>query len=735
MTAGRFFVIGVGPGDPELLTLKAARLIAEADVVAFPETRTGGFAAAIAAEHIGRAERFGFVVPMTGDGAADAAYDGAAVTIDAHLTAGRTVALLCEGDPMLYGSAASIMARLQDRHHATVVPGVIAAMAAAAAAGTPLARGSAPVTIMPATAERQKLQRALDEDGAVVIYKVGRHFDEVAGAVQSANRNGTLVCHATLPEEIVSPLKETVAGGKPYFSAIVLPARSGGATAPDHELRPDVAVVALSQTALTTAQKAASALRQPGRHVAVHGLSGRVEADQVDLVFQNTIQHIRDLFVQGVAVVGICAAGIAVRAIAPVLSRKHDEPPLIVLSPDGGTIVPLLGAHRGGGAMAATLAGAFETRPSITTKSETTLGFALDDPPAGYVVADPLPFKALAATYDGNGTGTADDALSFLPIRRGWAGDIRATIGPPEPHVATYIVQRIALGMGAERGAEPHAAIQLARASLDEAGVHPRAVAVVVSLDKKADEPALHAVAADLGVPFRVFDDAALAAMEPQLVTPSAVVEAAVGVKGVAEGAALAAAGADGSLLLPKRVGKRVTAALAQAPRPIPSDVGRAQGHLVVIGTGPGARSWRTAETVALLARADAFVGYSLYLDLVEDLRSGQTRHDFPLGDEAERTRFALELAGTGQTVALISSGDPGIYAMASLAAELLHRGGLSEAARRVHLTMAPGISAAQAAAARVGAPFGHDFAYISLSDLMTPWPVIRARLEAVAAA
>ncbi|MEO1102810.1 MAG: precorrin-3B C(17)-methyltransferase [Pseudomonadota bacterium] len=279
------------------------------------------------------------------------------------------------------------------------------------------------------------------------------------------------------------------------------------------------------------------------------------------------------------------------------------------------------------------------------------------------------------------------------------------------------------------------AAIRFARAALARHGIDPRAVAVIASLDKKSDEPALHAVAEALGAPFRVFDAAALAAQEPHLTRPSEIVRAAVGVAGVAEAAALAAAGDDGRLIVPKEVNGQLTLAIAEAATPILPLPGRSRGHLAIVGIGPGTPAWRTAETVALLARADAFVGYCLYLDLVEDLRAEKPRHDFALGDEAARTRFALELAGEGRTVALISSGDAGIYAMASLAAELLDTGEISDAARRVDLTVAPGVSAAQAAAARVGAPLGHDFAFISLSDLLTPWPAIVRRLSAAAEA
>ncbi len=125
--------------------------------------------------------------------------------------------------------------------------------------------------------------------------------------------------------------------------------------------------------------------------------------------------------------------------------------------------------------------------------------------------------------------------------------------------------------------------------------------------------------------------------------------------------------------------------------------------------------------------RSSATASTSTWWRTCAPTRPGTT---FPLGDETERTRFALELAGEGREVALISSGDPGIYAMATLAMELLDTGDLSDAARRVDVRIVPGVSAAQAAAARVGAPLGHDFAFISLSDLMTPWPAIARRLH-----
>src|SRR5262249_34204142 len=138
-------------------------------------------------------------------------------------------------------------------------------------------------------------------------------------------------------------------------------------------------------------------------------------------------------------------------------------------------------------------------------------------------------------------------------------------------------------------------------------------------------------------------------------------------------------------------------------------------------------------EAGAALGGAGDPAGYRLYLDLLGALAAGKTLHAFDLGQEEARVRAALALAAEGRSVALISSGDAGIYAMASLVFELIERGGNADWAR-IEIVGVPGVSAMQVAAARLGAPLGHDFCAISLSDLLTPWPVIEQRLTAAAA-
>jgi precorrin-2 C20-methyltransferase/precorrin-3B C17-methyltransferase len=157
-----------------------------------------------------------------------------------------------------------------------------------------------------------------------------------------------------------------------------------------------------------------------------------------------------------------------------------------------------------------------------------------------------------------------------------------------------------------------------------------------------------------------------------------------------------------------------------------------ARGSVAVVGLGPGGSQWLTPEARAELAAAGELVGYKTYVDRVPG-RVGQNRHATDNRVEAERARHALELAAAGRRVAVVSSGDPGIFAMAAAVMEQLEEGGAEFAG--VDVRVVPGLSAMQAAAARVGAPLGHDFCVLSLSDVLKPWEVIERRLDAVGAA
>ena len=470
--------------------------------------------------------------------------------------------------------------------------------------------------------------------------------------------------------------------------------------------------------------------------------------DDADVGYERLGPHLAALFRAGTPVVGICAAGILIRLLSPHLADKGVEPPVLAVSDDGRSVVPLLGGHHGANRLARTIASALGAHAAITTAGDAALGFALDAPPPGWRLGEGARVKAVtAALLAGEPVRLEGEAAPADWLTAGgapFADTGRLTVHVTDRRVVpgddvadvTLHPAVLALGLGCERGCRPEELVLLAKRVLVAGGLAPEAVACVASLDLKADEPAVSAVADWLGVPLRLFDAPALERETPRLTAPSDVVFRAVGCHGVAEAAALACAGANGALAMPKARSQRGTCAVARAPRIIePESCGRGCGRVTVVGIGPGARAWRTPGADAAIAGATDLVGYSRYLDLLGPLPPGCARHAYPIGAEEERCRAALALAAQGRRVALVSSGDAGVYGMASLLFELLDGAEADPRWRGIELAVEPGVSALQAAAARAGAPIGHDFCAISLSDLLTPWPAIARRLRAAAEA
>ncbi|MFI0188432.1 precorrin-2 C(20)-methyltransferase [Streptomyces sp. NPDC017082] len=399
--SGRLYGVGLGPGDPSLMTVRAVEVIAEADVIAYHSARHGrSIARSIAAEHI-RDDHIEepLVYPVTTEttdhpggykGAMEEFYAEASARLAAHLDAGRTVAVLAEGDPLFYGSYMHMHKRLADRYDTEVIPGVTSVSAAAARLGAPLAEGEEVLTILPGTLSEGELTARLAATDAAVVMKLGRTFPKVRRALEASGRldAARYVERATMAGERLAGLADVEAGSVPYFSVAVLPS-------------------------------------------------------QVDA-----------------------------------------------------------------------------------------------EPPA------------------------------------------------------------------------------------------------------------------------------------------------------------------------------------------------RERGEVVVVGTGPAGPLWLTPESRGALAAADDLVGYTTYLDRVP-ARPGQRRHGSDNRVEAERAEFALQLAQRGRKVAVVSGGDPGIFAMATAVLEVASQ----EEYRDVRVRVLPGVTAANAAAARAGAPLGHDYATISLSDRLKPWGVIAERLRAAASA
>ena len=459
-------------------------------------------------------------------------------------------------------------------------------------------------------------------------------------------------------------------------------------------------------------------------------------------------------------VVVFLAVGATVRLLAPLLGGKHDDPGVVCVDEALRFAVPVVGAHAGGGNdLARRVAGVLGAEPVITTASDSAGSVALDEFGAdlGFVIE---PGSALAAVGTAILSGqrvtfSSDLTWPVPPLPP------NVVAGPPEPGVPAILVTdrllapgpgdnskkrsrqspgpdlgaptvvyrppSLVVGLGASRGVPAAEVSALIDQALDEAALSPVSVRGAATADLKADEEGLVATVRDRGWPLVTFPAARLATVP--VPHPSETVRAAVGTPSVAEAAALLSAThpttpANHSsnaelenLIVPKRVSAHATVAIARV---------QPRGRLAIVGIGPGARDLLTPRAVAELRRATIVVGLDQYLRQVEDLlRPGTTIRASGLGQEQERAEAAVADAAAGHAVALIGSGDAGVYAMGSPA--------LETAGRDIDVIGVPGVTAALAAAAVLGAPLGHDHVMISLSDLHTPWEIIERRVTAAA--
>lgn len=744
--SGTLIGIGIGPGASDLLTLRACHRLHDVPVVAHMHAAgRPGLAVEMVREHLPDGiEELPIPVPMDAQGETrQMAYDAAVPALRAHLDAGRDVAFVCEGDALFYGSFQYLMDRLAEDYEVEVIPGVMSVSASAAAAHFGLTRGDETFHALPASLPDGALAaRLADRNAAFSILKLGRHVGRIRALLARLGRldGAQVVEKASWLQERIVPLADydQPDSSAPYFAQALVPVCGEPASTPAPE---GVAVVCLNAAGLDTAKRLRAAL--PG--AVLWGLRGRVAEDEVDAVFSDVADTLRSLFAEGTTIAAVMAAGIVVRALAPLLADKRAEPPVVALSPDGAHVVPLLGGHSpvAGGAnrVAQALAAVTGGFAAVTTAGDSVLGFpgglALDEPPQGWSVANPAAAKTIAAeALSGVAPGLivdSGDASWLMGFTDG--GDVRVTHQRVDDPGATLVLHppTLALGVGCERDCDVQELEQLVEQTLADAGLARESIACVASIDVKADEAAVLHLADALGVPARFFAAEELNQQAERLKNPSDVVLAEVGCPGVAEGAALACVGADGDLLVEKTKSRRATCAIGLAPTDIDAHaLGQGRGRLFILGIGPGTPEWRTPAVTRILTQVTDVVGYGLYLDLVEDLIRGKVHHTSILSEEEARVRQALDLAAEGKDVALISSGDVGIYAMAALAFELLEREDRPEW-NRLSLHVEPGISAFQAAAARIGAPVGHDFCLISLSDLLTPWEVIERRLKAAA--
>lgn len=473
------------------------------------------------------------------------------------------------------------------------------------------------------------------------------------------------------------------------------------------------AIVILGAGALDTARRIQA--RYPD--ALVHGLASRVDAD---VPFDELGPHLRELYARGLPIVALCAAGIVIRCLAPALADKGVEPPVLAVAEDGSAVVPLLGGLTGVNVIAREIAECVGVAPAITTSGELRFGACVLNPPEGYALADLAQGKRFVSDLLAGASMRIDGAAPWLddvalPRDAAAAHAIRVTPDAWRGARDELVIhpRSVVVGVAANAAHAGEALAARIEALLDAQGLARLALAALVAPASAIGEPALEEAANTLDVPLRFVDS------DSDRDAP-----------------------ADATTLLSRALRVAHTLreesnglACAIASHPVdPATLGRARGRLTVLGLGPGGAAWLTPAARAALADATDILGYTTYVNMAGPFRADQRVHGTDNREEMQRARHAFELAAEGRRVAVVSSGDPGVFAMAAAVLEALDEARDPQWAA-VDLRVEPGISASLATAAQAGAPLGHDFCAISLSDNLKPWDVIETRLRHAAQA
>jgi len=482
--------------------------------------------------------------------------------------------------------------------------------------------------------------------------------------------------------------------------------------------------------------------------------------------------HVASLWDQHRAFVFCLATGAVVRLIAPLLEDKSCDPAIVVVDEKGEFVISLCSGHQGKADQLARLVAHQLGATPVLTGASAGLGLPGVDilgVPFGWQRGEGDWTGVSAAVARGEVVQVIQEAGSTLwqshlpkghpfhfgfpeypatnqedvplPKARIWISPTQRRFSPESDLPKVQWHPRVLwVGIGCERGTSRQLIETAIQQVCQSHHLAENAIAGIATIDIKADEVGLVELCRDRNWPLQTFPTEVLRSVP--VPNPSVVVDKEVGTPSVAEAAAIVAANSNlgaqslAPLLVEKQIIRAenqsgaVTIAIAQSELEY---TGRT-GQLLLIGTGPGQLDQMTPAAQTAVSCADAVIGYSLYIDLIVPLlRPGQIVEALPITQERQRAERAIELAQWGLTVAVVSSGDCGIYGMAGLVLEELRAQGWD--GKTPSVKVFPGISALQAAASRVGAPLMHDFCAISLSDLLTPWEVIEKRLIAAAQA
>ncbi|MCF5701672.1 precorrin-3B C(17)-methyltransferase [Pseudomonas syringae] len=462
------------------------------------------------------------------------------------------------------------------------------------------------------------------------------------------------------------------------------------------------AIVILGQGALATARN----IQQLYPTALIHGLAGRVEG--ADRTYQEFGATLRELYQQDTPIIALCAAGIIIRTLAPLLLEKGAEPAVLAVAEDGSAVVPLLGGLGGVNVMARQIAAGLKVTAAITTSGELRFGTCLLNPPDGYALGDLELGKRFVSDLLAGHSVRIEGAAPWLDQAQ-LPEDPQAQrsihVGSAERAASANELliypRSVAVAVIADVADLPNAV----RTALQQANVAVQSLACLVAADSEMASAQLREAALELGVPLRFVAAPADVVALAQTALPQARVVNA----------------------------NHLAMVIGEQPLDV-SSIGHPRGRLAVIGLGPGAAELMVPAVKAELARATDVLGYETYVRMAGPFRDDQVQHCTDNREEMQRARHAFRLAAEGRSVIVVSSGDPGVFAMAAAVLEALHESD-DPAWHRVDLEILPGVSASLATAAQAGAPLGHDFCVMSLSDNLKPWSIIEKRLDLAAEA
>ena len=462
------------------------------------------------------------------------------------------------------------------------------------------------------------------------------------------------------------------------------------------------------------------------------------------IVLRFNSDYLKDVWQKDQRLIFVMSTGIVIRTISPLLNDKKIDPPVLVIDETARYVISLLSGHLGGAnEFAKEIAAILNAEPVITTSSDlnnlTPLDLWLKGQKLFIENLEVLPMVMTRFINNGTLRVYLDEGLDitlpedFLTVSPAFAdmlitNKIRFNIcGCKVKEQLIARPKNLFVGIGCNSGTTKEEIEKAVFSLFERENLSVNSISAFASIDIKKRELGLRDFLKEHGTPLIVFSANELNTARD--IEPSEPVLKATGAKAVAEPSAIMASG-NGTLIVKKNVTGNLTLAIAQG-KEISTSV--TKPALYIVGTGPGETFYMTEQAKEAIKASKIIIGYDTYVEQIRDLLKGKEVFTTTMTKETERCQKAIDLSLSGNTVALVSGGDPGIYAMAGLVFELLHKANIDS--HDIDIMIVPGISALNACAGRLGAPLMHDFACISLSDRLTPWELIEKRLESSAKA